>query len=36
LAAYDRLHACSSPLNPSISPRSLPVAFPEIVRMLRA
>ncbi|CAA9537021.1 MAG: hypothetical protein AVDCRST_MAG73-1432 [uncultured Thermomicrobiales bacterium] len=36
LATYDRLHACSNPRNPSISPRSLPAAFPEIERILRA
>lgn len=35
LATYDRLHACSSPRKPYINSRQLPVAFPEIERVLR-
>ena len=36
LASYDRLYECTSPQNSTISLRSLPVAFPEIVRAVRA
>jgi hypothetical protein len=36
LASYDQLHTCTSPRKPYINRVQLPVAFPEIVRLLRA